>query len=165
MSFNELYQLDKVQSREDNAGRGNLVLLGQGDDGRGVRPFVHKILNLEQRRPRVGVLSIHRLLTTEGTEPSLTQAGLRKTLTANGFDVVDVVVKKGWDRRGPLEPAADTFEESKLERLESELEELEDDVKGLEAELKLLTEKVVEVTPKPGEDVARRLEELSEKYR
>ena len=66
LSFNELYQLDKVHSKDDNGGRGNLVLLGQGEDGRGVRPFVHKILNLEQRRPRVGVLAIHQLLTHRG---------------------------------------------------------------------------------------------------
>jgi hypothetical protein len=33
MSFNEFYQLDRVGSK---AGRGNLVLLGQGEDGRGV---------------------------------------------------------------------------------------------------------------------------------
>src|SRR5262249_14262062 len=65
LSFNELYQLDKVASRE---GRGNLVMLGQGADGRGIEPFVRRVLNLEQRRPRVGVLVVHELLTTEGSE-------------------------------------------------------------------------------------------------
>src|SRR5262249_31202442 len=75
LSFNEFYQLDKVASRKANGGRGNLVLLGQGDDGRGIRPFVRKVLNVQQRRPRVGVLVIHELLTTRGTEPVFSLSG------------------------------------------------------------------------------------------
>jgi hypothetical protein len=164
MSFNELYQLDKVKSREDNHDRGNLVLLGQGDDGRGIRPFVRKVLNLEQRRPRVGVLTIHQVLTTEGPEASLTLSGLRKALASHGFEVKDVVLKKGWGRGFP-EAAADTFDESKLEELESDLEDVEGDVKGLADEVKVLKDQVKDMTPKPGEDVAKRLAELSEKYR
>jgi hypothetical protein len=164
MSFNELYQLDKRKSQEDNNDRGNLVLLGQGEDGRGVRPFVRKILNLEQRRPRVGVLTIHQILTTEGTEPGLTLAGLRKALTSHGFEVKDIVLKKGWGRGFP-EAAADTFDESKLDELDSDLEDVEDDVKGLTVEVKNLTDTVKDMTPKRGEDVPKRLEELSQKYR
>src|SRR5262249_48837634 len=87
MSFNELYQLDKVAARRDNGGRGNLVLLGQGEDGRGIRPFVRRVLGLEQRKPRVGILVIHELLTSEGSEDSIALTGLRKTLTAHGFEV------------------------------------------------------------------------------
>jgi hypothetical protein len=164
MSFNELYQLDKEKSREDNHERGNLVLLGQGEKGRGIRPFVRKVLNLEQRAPRVGVLTIHQILTTEGPEPSLTLAGLRKALTSHGFEVKDVVLKKGWGRGFP-EAAADTFDESRLDELESDLEDVEDDVKGLTGEVKVLTEQVKDMAPKSGENVTKRLEELSEKYR
>src|SRR5262249_44528812 len=113
MSFNELYQLDRAASKE---GRANLVLLGQGEDGRGIEPFVRRVLNLGQRRPRVGVLVIHELLTTRGVEPAFTLAGLRRTLDANGFDVRDVVLKK-WGPGGPPGPASDTIEESKPARL------------------------------------------------
>src|SRR5205807_473066 len=35
LSFNEFYQLDKVASEKAGGGRSNLVLLGQGTDGRG----------------------------------------------------------------------------------------------------------------------------------
>jgi hypothetical protein len=163
MSFNELYQLDKVRSRADNGGRGNLVLLGQGEDGRGIRPFVRKVLTLEQRKPRVGVLSIHEVLSTEGNESVLSMGGLRKALTAHGFDVTDVILKK-WDRPGGLQAAADTFEESQLDRLESELEDVEGDVKELEGEVKTLQAQVKDMTPRRGENVEKRLEELSEKY-
>jgi hypothetical protein len=165
MSFNELYQLDKVQSQQDNGGRGNLVLLGQGADGRGVGPFVRRILNLEQRKPRVGVLVIHQLLTTRGEEASLTLAGLRKALTLHGFEVKDVVLKKGWDRGGFPEAAADTFEESRLEELEGELADLEDSVKELQTERKAVAAEVADLAPRPGEDQVKQLEELSKKYR
>jgi hypothetical protein len=164
MSLNELYQLDKVSSEDANNGRGNLVLLGQGADGRGVGPFVRRVLNLEQRMPRVGILTIHELLTTRGSEDTLNMAGLRKTLTDNGFDVRDVILKKGWNTGPSLEPAADTFEESKLDRLESELEELDAELKVLRKEASQISEEIRDVTPLPGEDEAKRLEELSKKF-
>lgn len=161
MSFNEFYQLDRVGSK---AGRGNLVLLGQGEDGRGIHPFVRRILNLQQRRPRVGVLVIHELLTTEGTDDLFTLAGMRKTLTVNGFDVKDVVLKKGWERGGRIEAAADTFEESKLERLEAELESVNEDIKDLDAELQGSARALDDLRVVKGEDIAAKLKELSVKY-
>ena len=160
MSFNEFYQLDRAASRQDG---GNLVLLGQGSQGRGVEPFARRILELEQRRPRVGILVIHELLTTEGSEPGLTLAGLRKALAAHGFDTRDVVLKRGWDS-GRLEAAADTFEESKLDRLDSELADLDDDLKGLRAEQAANRKALDGLAPKPGEDEAKRLKELSDLY-
>jgi hypothetical protein len=164
MSFNELYQLDRVRSKDDNDERGNLVLLGQGEDGRGIRPFVRRILNVQQRRPRVGVLAIHRVLTTRGDRDELTLAGLRKTLEANGFDVRDVVIKKGWEGPGGLQPAADTFEESSLERLEARIESLDDDIKELRDEMKGIQRALADVEPKKGEDTEKKLKELSAKY-
>jgi hypothetical protein len=165
MSFNELYQLDKVKSREENDERGNLVLLGQGTDGRGIRPFVRRIVNLEQRPLRVGVLVIHQLLSTRGLESSLTLAGLRKALTMHGFEVKDVVLKKGWERGGFPQAAADTFEESKLTQLEAEQKRLDVRIARLEQELKTTKALVTELTPQPNEDLAKRLKELSDKYR
>jgi hypothetical protein len=164
LGFNEFYQLDKVSSEKDNGGRGNLVLLGQGEDGRGVRPFVRKIVNLEQRRPRIGVLVIHELLTTEGSEDVFTLAGLRKALEAHGFDVRDVVLKKGWEGRAPLSPAADTFEETKLERLDAEVEGLEDDIRELVRREKAQAQAVDDVKEKRGEDTRKKLAELSRRF-
>jgi hypothetical protein len=165
LDFNEFYQLDLPASEKADKGRGNLVLLGQGEDGRGIEPFVQKILNLEQRRPRVGLLVIHPYLTSEGSEPTLTLSGLARALNLHGFDVKDVILKK-WDTPAPEpEPAADTFAESRLETLESKLSDLEDDVKGLAVEQKQLKTQIAEMTLKPGENMARKLEELSEKYK
>ncbi len=159
MSFNELYQLDRVRSAADNNGRGNLVLLGQGSDGRGIHPFVRRILNVQQRRPRVGILVIHELLTSEGSEDTFTLAGLRKALQANGFEVHDVVLKKGWEGRGPgLEAAADTTEESKLERLESEIESLDEDIRDLHAQIKAQKRGIEEVKKRGPAGLLRLLE-------
>jgi hypothetical protein len=163
LSFNEFYQLDKVASRDDRGGQGNLVLLGQGDDGRGIRPLVRKILNLQQRRPRVGVLVIHEELTTRGNNEVLSLAGLRQVLETHGFDVRDVVLKKNWNVGMPV-ASADTLEESKLERLENELEELDDDVLRLSKELKVWENAAADLREKPGENETKKLDELSSKY-
>lgn len=165
MSFNEFYQLDKVASREANDGKGNLVLLAQGGgtSGHGVEAFAGKVLHLQERRPRIGVLVVHELLTTEGSEDVFTLRGLRKTLEAHGFEVRDVVLRKGWDA-GMLEPAADTFEESKLDRLEIELDDLNTEVKALNEDVKALDGRVREWSLTPGEKVADKLTALSKKY-
>ncbi len=166
LSFDEFYRLDLPASQNAGKGRGNLVLLGQGDDGRGVGPFVRKVLNLEQRRPRVGVLVIHPVLSTEAVDPSISLAGLRKALDLHGFDVKDVILKRWEGGTGPEpEPSADTFAESKLQGLEAALTDVEDDIKELEQEVKTLKAAVDELIPKPGEDLAKKLEELSEKYK
>jgi hypothetical protein len=164
MSFNELYQLDRVRSQKDNDGRGNLVLLGQGD-GRGVRPFAERILNVQQRKPRVGVLAIHELLTTESSNDTLTLAGMRKSLEANGYEVRDVVLKKGWEAQTPgLEPTADTFEESKLERVESELETLDKDLKDLDKELAEQEEDTKKLREMRGEKLQTQMRTMMLKY-
>jgi hypothetical protein len=170
LGFNEFFLLDRKASVEANGGRGNLVLLAQGQpapgdrfSGRGVEPFARKVLNLEERRPRVGVLVIHDLLTTEGSEDALTLAGLRKVMLAHGFDVRDVVVKKGWGR-GPLEPAADTAEESKLERLDADLQYLNGEIKLREKQRDSLTKQVKQWALEPGEDEEKKLDRLSEEY-
>ena len=161
MSFNEFYLLDRIASQE---GHGNLVLLGQGADGRGTHPFVRRILNLEQRRPRVGVLIIHELLATDSTEAQFSLAGLRKSLTLNGFDVQDIMLKKGWDRGGRLEAAADSLEESKLDRLEAEIDSLREDLRDLGEERKALLAVVEDLRVQPGENTEAKLKQLTAKY-
>lgn len=118
LSFNEFMQLDKTASREADGGRGNLVLIPQGVD-----TFARRILAVQERRPKVALCVVHEALSTargDGWRARYTMAGLRKSLTDAGYDVTDIVLKKGWGQQGGTRPSADTREESTLERLEAE---------------------------------------------
>jgi predicted nucleic acid-binding Zn-ribbon protein len=129
LSFNEFYQLDKAASREEK----NLVLWSHG-----VETFADKVLNVEEKRPVVGVAVIHEVLSTAGGESDLTLAGLRKALVARGFEVRDIVLKRWGD--GPPQPSALTAEDSKLDRLEDDIADYEADVPVIEKELKATEE-------------------------
>ncbi|MCS6865315.1 MAG: hypothetical protein RMJ56_00315 [Gemmataceae bacterium] len=121
LTFNEFLQLDKTASRTFDNGQGNLVLLPQGIDR-----FAQRILTVQERRPKVAVCVVHEALSTaraDGWRARYTMAGLRKALNDAGFDVTDIVLKKNWGQPGGTQPAADTREESALERLESEARE------------------------------------------
>ena len=133
LSFNDFYQLDKTASKQAGDGSGNLVLLYQG-----VRPFANKVLNIDEKRPKVGIAVVHEWLTTEGPE-EFGFGGLKKALTARGFDVRDILLKK-WSEVAPPEPAVYTYDESKFDRLEEQLAEVNTDIKNLEEELKTLGE-------------------------
>jgi hypothetical protein len=148
LSFNDFYQLDKTASKE----QGNLVLLNQG-----VVPFARRVLNIDEKRPRVAVAVIHEVLTTEaseGTEETYSLRGLKKALTARGFDVRDVILKK-WSEFAPPEPAVYTYEESKLDRLEEQLAELDANIKVLERELQALGEDTKEWQTKPTAELQK----------
>lgn len=133
LSFNEYYLLDKTASMEDNPfqeakPRRNLVLQRQGVDA-----LARRILSIQEKKPKVGLLVIHEWLTTkfeEGGQEQFTARGLRKSLENYGFEVVDVVMKR-WEGRGEPTPAAYTLEETELERLEAELEGIDDDLRSL----------------------------------
>jgi hypothetical protein len=124
MGFAEFYRLDKTASlrkdtvirpdglEEDRFRSNNLVLLPQGRDR-----FVKKLLGIEERKPRIGLVAIHKELSSQEESEELTAAGMRKSLEANGFEVVDVLVKK-WGRGGPT-PAALTYDEYEYDRLEA----------------------------------------------
>lgn len=135
LAFNEFLQLDKVASRDADGGRANLVLLPQGID-----TFARRVLAVQERRPKAAVCVVHELLTTGAEDPDnrFTLVGLKKSLTAQGFDVVDIVLKKGWNSArslADLKPAADTREESALERLEGELEDADAEAASARAEV------------------------------
>lgn len=132
LSFNDFYQLDKSTSHTANGGRGNLVLHYQG-----VGPFARKVLNVDEKRPKIGIAAVHEWLTSEGHE-ELGMPGLRKALRERGFDVQDVVLKK-WSQMGPPEPAVYSYEESKLDRLEERLTLLDASIKSLDEARKDLT--------------------------
>jgi hypothetical protein len=129
LGFHDIYQLDKQSSQEANEGRGNLVLLYQGKE-----PFARKVLNIDEKKPRVALAVIHEILSMEGSE-ELGMAGVKKTLTARGFDTQDVILKK-WSEFAPPEPAVLTYDESKVERLEGRLASLDEEIKGFEEGLK-----------------------------
>src|SRR5262249_4799096 len=129
LSFNDLYRLDKKASRRSR----NLVLKDQG-----VEPFARMVFEVEAKRPRVGILVVHEWLTTEGPEEYGLE-GLKKTLTAYGFDVRDIILKK-WSEFAPPEPAVATYDETKLDRLEEELAEYDATVKALEEAAKQFRE-------------------------
>lgn len=153
LSFNEFMQLDKTASKEADGGRANLVLLPQGID-----TFARRVLTVQERRPKVAVCVVHEWLSTavtEGTKP-YTLAGMKKSLTDNGFDVVDVLLKKNWeDSTKELEPAAYTFEESKLERLEAEADSARDAVQSAKDDVKLLAIVTKEANDETGRTTLR----------
>jgi hypothetical protein len=156
LSFNEFLRLDKTASEAANGGRANLVLLPQGTEY-----FARRVLAVQERRPKVAVCVVHELLTTEFAEGRgrvYTLAGLRRTLSDYGYDVTDVVLKKNWTSAGSLselKPAADTREESKLERLEGELVTAEAEQSAAFGESRIFEEilkRVAEVKDRPWEE-------------
>ncbi len=150
LSFSEFYRLDKAASLEDNDKRGNLVLLYQGE-----KPFAQRVLGIEEKRPKVGILAIHEWLTTQGPE-DFGFKGLKKSLVSHGFDVQDIILKK-WSEFGPPEPGVYTYDESRFDRLEEEQAELDAGIKVLEREVQLSLE--MEKLWDKGT-----LEELSKRY-
>jgi hypothetical protein len=135
LGFDEFLALDKTASKAADGGRGNLVLMPQGVDR-----FARRVLAVQERRPKVAIAVVHGYLGTTGPE-SLTLAGVKRALSEYGFDVTDVVLRKGWQEArsiADLKPAAYTREESALEELEGELEEAGNRVRAARAEEELL---------------------------
>jgi hypothetical protein len=123
LGFNDIYQLDKQSSQEANDKRGNLVLRYQG-----LKPFSRKIVNLDEKPPRVAAAVVHEILGLENAPDALANelgmAGARKVLEAHGFRVRDIILQKS-DERGFLEgPAVYRRDESIYDRLEAELADL-----------------------------------------
>jgi hypothetical protein len=152
MSFDEFCRLEKV----DSEAAGNLVL-GYA----GVRPIVDRIFNLEERRPRVGVLVVHELLTTDSAIDLYTLAGLKKSLNAHGFDVRDIVLKR-WAEA--LTPAVDRLDDSKLDRLLDERDALDDKIKQHTSELDVLKQLVADWPTGRPDDLAARLAQYADAY-
>ena len=120
LPFNQFYMLDKTASQGADGRYANLVLSPQGKAA-----FVRKMLELEQRKPKVALLTIHPFLTSREADEEgavFTAAGLRTALEQNGYEVSDIVLKKGWDGDSPggPTPAAATYDESKLEEVEAD---------------------------------------------
>lgn len=141
LPFSEFYQLDKTASRNtgeakirkgeedeenENQAGSNLVLLYQGAE-----PFARKALNIDQRRPRVAIATIHELLSTEGLG-EIGHHGLKKCLRENGFEVRDLLLKRDSPFSGGLIPAVYTYDEGRYETLEEQAAALDIEIKALE---------------------------------
>ena len=126
LGFNGFYLLDK----KDSVAQRNLVLKPQGKEA-----FVRKVLAVEARRPRVALAVIHPVLSTAEEIDEYSAPGLRKSLELNGYDVVDLITKKGWDGESPIGPGAGTVRESQFEEIEADLQAAADDLAEAEAQL------------------------------
>lgn len=118
LAFHDVYQVDKQASQEDNNGQGNLVLNFQG-----VEPIARKILNIEEKTPRIATAVVHPVLTMSDPDHLyFTMNGAKKVLDAYGFDTKDLLMRKMEEGEGlSPDPAVLTFEESRYEQIEEEL--------------------------------------------
>jgi hypothetical protein len=132
LGFQEIFQLDKKSSQKANHERGNLVMNYQGID-----PFARRLLNLDDRKPRIAVGVIHEWLTTESKEDRFCMAGVKKALTARGFETRDIMLKK-WERGAPPTASVLTFDENKHESLRLQIANLDQTIKIRRARLKEL---------------------------
>jgi hypothetical protein len=157
MSFGEFYLLDKEASLREvttPAGRtvrrpANLVMIPQG-----VEAFARKVEEVEEKRPKVGLLVIHPELSTRESSDDYSSAGLRRSLEANGFEVVDVLVKQ-WGGRGGPQPAAFTYDEYDFDRLERTYNYLSTQLNGLETLVREFTDLAKQVRTAPYEKLAQ----------
>jgi hypothetical protein len=114
LNFTQVFQLDRPASLAANNRKGNLVLRPQG-----IEPFARRILNIEEKRPRVAVGVIHALLSMGSDDPAYTLRGVKKVLVAQGWEGRDLILKK-FEDQGP-EPAALTYDDYRYEQLEDDL--------------------------------------------
>src|SRR5262249_3482097 len=147
LSFNDFYQLDKAASVEND----NLVLLDQG-----VKPFADRVLNVEVKKPKIGIAVIHPALTTTGRD-DIGFPGLKTALESRGFEVQDVVLKK-WSEFGPPTATISTVDESKLDGLDEDQAIAEENLKTLERARKQIAEELQDLRKST-------LDELTKKYK
>jgi hypothetical protein len=120
--------LEKIVEQADKRD-GNLVLRHHA---RGVPAFTERVLNIDTKRPKAAILVTHELLSTHEQEP-YSLKGLGTSLVNNGFDVVDILLKKDLS-----EPVVYTFDESKFDAFEDELKSLKANVEEIQGALKVI---------------------------
>jgi hypothetical protein len=145
LSFNDFFQLDKTASQK----QGNLVLLKQGPQS-----FARKVLNIEEKRPRVAIAVTYQVLSTDG--PDLYGLrGLKRALTAEGFDVRDIILKRPIQTGMGTEPAAYTLDESRFSSLEDRLNGLDAILKLIDAQIRKTLERKDLIAKGTDEGMAR----------
>ncbi|MCI0639845.1 MAG: hypothetical protein L0Y70_12280, partial [Gemmataceae bacterium] len=146
LSFQDIYQLDKKKSQEDHDGQGNLVLHYQGIDN-----FSGKVLNIEEKKPRIGFGVVHEFMGVDGAE-TIGMGGVKRALEARGYECRDIVLKQSME-----DPAVLTHDEHKHERLEIQLQ-------IYERNLKLIAEKQEKYQEEKKEFDKLSMAELNKKY-
>ena len=153
LSFHDVFLLDKQASRNARNENGNLVLNYQGPG-----PIARKILNIQEKKPRIALGVIHELLSFrdlgEETMERFTSVAAGKTLHDAGFDTQDIILKK-WFRGRMPEPAVFTFDSSRFETLEKKREVCEKKIKVYGNRIELLT-KTLDKISMPLEDFNRK---------
>lgn len=132
LAFHDVYEVDKKASEEKQ----NLVLNFQG-----VGPFARRILNIEEKRPRVAAAVVHPVLTLANPEhPMLTMNGAKKALESYGFDSRDILLRKMEDGDLSDDPAALSYDEQRFEQIEEELPIVEGSIRENEERFRELGE-------------------------
>src|SRR5205807_1440949 len=119
---------------------------------KGVEPILRRIINLEERRPRVGFLVCHTLLSTKGQVPMYTAEGMGKALANHGFEVRDIVLKS--DTTG--ESTGGTLEEIRVEDLRDTQAALTERTTALQTGLDTLKEMLAELPRAKLADFSRK---------
>ena len=104
----------------------------------GVDAFARKILNVQEKRPRLAFAVIHEFLGVDG-DPFWAMGGVRRTLNARGMDYRDIVLKS-FQGGGEPPPTVLTHDEHKYERLEFVIADLEESVGRIEKDLTMWTD-------------------------
>ena len=118
LAFRNVFQIDRQASQADNDGKGNLVLNFQG-----VEPIARRILNIEQKTPRIATAVVHPALSMSDPDNLyLTMNGAKNVLEQYGYDCKDILMRKVEEGGGlSPDPAVLTFEESRYEQIEDEM--------------------------------------------
>jgi len=151
ISFNDIFQLDRTASRGGEDGRRNLVLRDQGVDA-----FVHKVLNIQEKRPKIAFAVAHEFLGVKGDSLLWGMGGVKKTLQARGIEFQDIVLKK-FGGMGPPTATVLTHDESKFEGLEFVITELESAIADHDKTIQVYAELDKDFTTLP-------LAEVNKKY-
>jgi len=151
MSFQEFYRLDRSACKQQD----NLVLRAVGPG-----PITRRIVGVEERRPRIGLLTVHEYLSSEGPIELFTLSGARKALTAARFEIRDVILRD-LTMDGP---AADSLEVSKLERRQNELDDLVAEIAILTREIAVLEKLVPQLATGSLRDLNSRIADYAEQF-
>lgn len=150
MNFDEFYRLDRTESEKQD----NLVLRAVGPG-----PLTRRVVHVEERQPRIGILVFHEALSSEGPINIFTLAGARKALTSAGFEIRDVVLR---GLNG--EPTADALAVTKLGRLQEELDDLDAEIRATQREIQLLEKLVSELNTGKLPAIQRLVLEYAEQF-
>ena len=125
-----MFLLDRDASRKANQDNGNLVLNYQGPG-----PIARKILNIEEKKPRIALAVVHEVLSFQDDhEDLLTMVGAGKAVQQRQVRDARHHPEKV-ERSAPPQPTVLTFVSSRFENLEFERTESEKDIAEIKQEI------------------------------